>query len=146
MLRWSTEEDLKKMNIAINKPDHLTASAEEIWAELKHESDAHLSVTLEALRNTRTQVYNRLLSFRFGVAVYPNIGFFKARPAPNAPDGYFVSTPTNTFSGARALPCVASEDAGYSLAVDRLGLAGFLSEQMRQDDIAVHESAGSAPS
>jgi hypothetical protein len=109
----------------LSNHDRVTASAEELWSELRHQSDGQFRTTLEALRETRKQAYNRLLAFRFGVGVYPNVGYFKAAPAANAPDGFFVSAPKDVFPSLPPLAFVASEDAGYALAVDQLELASF---------------------
>lgn len=84
----------------------------------------------------RRPMYNRLLSFRFGVGVYPNEGFFKAAPAKNAEDMYFISTSEPMFPKSRPLKCVPSEDAGYALAVEELGLTERLRDEIAQQDSA----------
>lgn len=116
--------------------DYLTTSAEEIWGVLKHQPDSQLKTVLDILRGQRRPIYNRLLSFRFGVGVYPNHGFFKANPAANADDAYFVSTEKTTLPKSHPLKCVANEDAGYAMAVDQLGLAGFFREELSKRDAA----------
>jgi hypothetical protein len=116
--------------------DYLTTSAEEIWGILKHQPDSQLKTALDILRAQRRPIYNRLLSFRFGVGVYPNHGFFKANPAANADDAYFVSTEKTTLPKSQPLKCVANEDAGYAMAVDQLGLAGFFREELSKSDAA----------
>jgi hypothetical protein len=122
------------MSTALKNLDYLTTSAEEIWGVLKHQPDAQLKTVLNILRGQRRPIYNRLLSFRFGVGVYPNHGFFKANPAANADDAYFVSTEKTTLPKSHSLKCVANEDAGYAMAVDQLGLAGFFREELNKSD------------
>ena len=103
------------MSTVLKNLDYLTTSAEEIWGVLKHQPDSQLKTVLSLLRGQRRPIYNRLLSFRFGVGVYPNHGFFKTNPAANADDAYFVSTEKTTLPKANSLKCVANEDAGYAM-------------------------------
>jgi hypothetical protein len=122
------------MSTLLEPMDYLTTSAEEIWGVLKHQPDSQLKIVLSTLRGQRRSVYNKLLSFRFGVGVYPNQGFFKANPATNADDAYFVSTERSTLAMSRSLECVANEDAGYALAVDKLGLAGSFRAELSKSE------------
>ena len=133
------------MSTALKNMDYLTTSAEEIWGVLKHQPDSHLKTVLSVLRSKRRPIYNRLLSFRFGVGVYPNHGFFKVSPAANASDAFFVSTEKTTFPKSPPLKCVANEDAGYALAVEELGLAGFFREELSKSDTAASTSDAGNP-
>jgi hypothetical protein len=117
-------------------PDFLSISAEEIWSAIKHRPDRHLTDALKMLRRERRPVYNRLLSFRFGVGVYPNQGFFKENPAENAEDKYFIHTAEPMFPKSNPVMCVSSEDAGYALAVEELGLAARLRDEITSQDRA----------
>lgn len=133
------------MSTVLKNMDYLTTSAEEIWGVLKHQPDSHLKTVLSMLRSKRRPIYNRLLSFRFGVGVYPNHGFFKINPAANASDAYFVSTEKTTFPKSPPLKCVANEDAGYALAVDELGLAGFFREELNKSDTVAGTAEAESP-
>jgi hypothetical protein len=114
----------------------MSTSAEEIWSALKHRPDWHLTDALKMLRAERRPIYNRLLSFRFGVGVYPNQGFFKENPAENAKDKYFVHTAGPMFPKSHSVMCVSSEDEGYAMAVEELGLAGRLRDEITCQDRA----------
>jgi len=138
-------ENAKNMSTVLKNLDYLTTSAEEIWGVLKHLPDSQLKTVLSILRGQRRPIYNRLLSFRFGVGVYPNHGFFKANPAANADDAYFVSTEKTTLPRSHSLKCVANEDAGYAMAVDQLGLAGFFREELNKSDAAAGIADADSP-
>lgn len=126
-----SNQEATAMSTILRNLNYLTNSAEEMWAVLKHQPDTQLKTALSMLRRERRPIYNRLLSFRFGIGVYPNQGFFKANPGPDADDAYFVSTKQMTLVKSVPLKCVANEDAGYAMAVERLGLAGFLRDEFK---------------